>query len=113
MKTFITLISLIRNSKDYTLDYETVDKFLTEIVSKNMMVVDNSNIRNRFEEYMVYTKSASELTNMYNPFYENDGPTATHPIRTEPKIQRNSLCSCGSNKKYKNCCIKDYIRHLC
>lgn len=22
----------------------------------------------------------------------------------DPKIQRNSLCSCGSGKKYKNCC---------
>lgn len=28
------------------------------------------------------------------------------PIRTEPKIQRNELCSCGSGKKYKKCCGK-------
>jgi hypothetical protein len=26
-------------------------------------------------------------------------------IRSTPKIQRNSLCSCGSGKKYKNCCL--------
>ncbi len=28
------------------------------------------------------------------------------PIRTEPKIQRNELCPCGSGKKYKKCCLK-------
>ena len=27
------------------------------------------------------------------------------PIRTEDKVPRNSLCSCGSGKKYKKCCI--------
>jgi preprotein translocase subunit SecA len=26
------------------------------------------------------------------------------PIRTGPKIGRNDPCSCGSGKKYKNCC---------
>jgi len=24
-----------------------------------------------------------------------------------PKIGRNDLCSCGSGKKYKKCCMKD------
>ena len=27
------------------------------------------------------------------------------PVRSTPKIGRNKLCPCGSNKKYKNCCI--------
>lgn len=27
------------------------------------------------------------------------------PVRTEPKIGRNEKCPCGSNKKYKNCCL--------
>jgi hypothetical protein len=26
------------------------------------------------------------------------------PVRTEPKIGRNDLCSCGSGQKYKKCC---------
>jgi preprotein translocase subunit SecA len=26
------------------------------------------------------------------------------PVRTGPKIGRNDPCSCGSGKKYKNCC---------
>lgn len=28
-------------------------------------------------------------------------------IRREPKIARNQTCPCGSNKKYKNCCLKN------
>lgn len=27
------------------------------------------------------------------------------PVRTEPKIGRNEKCPCGSDKKYKNCCL--------
>jgi len=27
-------------------------------------------------------------------------------IRTEPKIDRNKPCPCGSGKKYKKCCLK-------
>lgn len=28
-------------------------------------------------------------------------------IRSTPKVNRNSPCSCGSGKKYKNCCINE------
>lgn len=28
----------------------------------------------------------------------------TEPVRTEPKIQNNEPCPCGSGKKYKKCC---------
>jgi uncharacterized protein YecA (UPF0149 family) len=26
------------------------------------------------------------------------------PVRTEPKIQNNEPCPCGSGKKFKKCC---------
>jgi preprotein translocase subunit SecA len=26
------------------------------------------------------------------------------PVRTGPKVGRNDPCTCGSGKKYKNCC---------
>ena len=32
------------------------------------------------------------------------------PVRdskSNPKINRNSTCPCGSGKKYKNCCLKN------
>jgi hypothetical protein len=30
---------------------------------------------------------------------------STQVVRTAPKIGRNDLCSCGSGKKYKKCCL--------
>ena len=36
---------------------------------------------------------------------ESDGPKA--PVRNEDKHGRNELCSCGSGKKYKNCCGRE------
>ena len=47
----------------------------------------------------------SKLPDIQLPYL--NGPTATHPIRTEPKISRNSLCPCDSGKKYKKCCINN------
>lgn len=32
-------------------------------------------------------------------------PPPVWPVRTEPKVGRNDLCTCGSGKKYKKCCI--------
>lgn len=31
--------------------------------------------------------------------------SATSPIRNKKKVGRNDPCPCGSNKKYKKCCI--------
>lgn len=33
-------------------------------------------------------------------------PFGAGPIKTSPRISRNSLCPCGSGKKYKRCCGK-------
>ena len=29
-----------------------------------------------------------------------------HQLKREKKVGRNQKCSCGSDKKYKNCCLK-------
>jgi preprotein translocase subunit SecA len=42
----------------------------------------------------------------YSHLTKREREADIQPIRTEPKIQRNSLCSCGSGKKYKKCCGK-------
>jgi hypothetical protein len=54
---------------------------------------------------------------IYNPYnldfyieavdmYLNNQVLKYHtPIISEPKINRNDLCSCGSGKKYKKCCL--------
>ena len=31
-------------------------------------------------------------------------------MKIKNKISRNTLCICGSNKKYKKCCMKKYER---
>ena len=33
-------------------------------------------------------------------------PPPVEPIRAEPKPNRNDPCTCGSGKKYKQCCGK-------
>lgn len=103
MKTFIKLVSLIKESKDHTLDYETVNTLLEDIIFKGILILDVPP-----SEYLL--REPLKMNNLIDLskqliYFEEVGPTATHPIRTEPKISRNSLCKCGSNKKYKNCCI--------
>ncbi len=47
--------------------------------------------------------------NSFNPnYYENDDESYENQtiVRTEKKIGRNELCTCGSGKKYKKCCGK-------
>ncbi len=36
---------------------------------------------------------------------KNKGPKVDGVRRETPKISRNALCSCGSGKKYKRCCL--------
>ena len=42
----------------------------------------------------------------YGHLTKKEREAIIEPVRTEPKIQRNALCSCGSGKKYKKCCGK-------
>lgn len=42
----------------------------------------------------------------YSHLTKKEREANIEPVRTEPKIQRNALCSCGSGKKYKKCCGK-------
>lgn len=36
---------------------------------------------------------------------EVERPAVSRPIQREPRIGRNELCSCGSGKKFKKCCL--------
>ncbi len=48
------------------------------------------------------------IANTYdNPFLPKSKYQGTYVgVRTEPKIKRNSQCTCGSGLKYKKCCNK-------
>ncbi|WP_291648647.1 preprotein translocase subunit SecA [Clostridium sp.] len=37
----------------------------------------------------------------------DDSDVKKQPVRNEPKVGRNDLCTCGSGKKYKNCCGRE------
>ncbi len=37
----------------------------------------------------------------------DDKSLKKEPIRNDNKLGRNDLCSCGSGKKYKNCCGRE------
>ena len=38
---------------------------------------------------------------------EDEGDTKKQPVRNDNKVGRNDLCTCGSGKKYKNCCGRE------
>jgi hypothetical protein len=55
----------------------------------------------------IYTEKYVEWGN-HDWFFNNSFPMREYTppyVREEPKIQRNEICSCGSGKKYKKCCI--------
>lgn len=37
----------------------------------------------------------------------DEGDTKKQPVRNENKVGRNDVCTCGSGKKYKNCCGRE------
>ena len=51
------------------------------------------------------SKEASESVHVHGPNCNHHHHEILKPIqRTAPKIGRNDLCSCGSQKKFKKCC---------
>ena len=50
--------------------------------------------------------SIQQLEDMkYSHLSKKEKEADIQPVRTEPKIQRNELCPCGSGLKYKKCCM--------
>jgi len=65
-----------------------------------------------------YTKELESIVNKENDYLDfgiestlwaNEPMYSRVPqyIREEPKVHRNDPCPCGSDKKYKKCCIND------
>ena len=104
MKRFLKICKLISEHPDIELTYDIVNQALDTILSKDKTLVLGAptSIPSLEPRFIEITNPHKE---MYAQIGFDDGPTATHPIRTEPKIGRNESCPCGSNKKYKRCCI--------
>jgi len=76
-----------------------------EILDVGAMIQE---VNETFEITNPYADFATTIeSNKYYMELPSTGPTATHPIRTTPKIKRNSPCPCESGKKYKKCCINN------
>lgn len=77
-------------------------------------------IQKKFDELEILwkenqTKKLESMTSVEQKEYFTNMIRQGKPyIRKVNKIGRNDICFCGSNKKYKNCCMdqfEDYIEH--
>ncbi len=74
--------------------------------------VQARNVQARHEAYNAYNLERAPEENQANQRTVTNAPEAGEPrkqkpiVRQEPRIGRNDPCSCGSGKKYKNCCAK-------
>lgn len=83
--------------------------------NKQIDAVDNDDTISR---YVAYEKALQETKDyiiqnriihediMYSHLTKAERNAIIEPVRTTPKINNNSLCSCGSGLKYKKCCKK-------
>ncbi len=58
------------------------------------------------KSFETYEYKAQESYMIYNnrPGFHDDYPKPPQYVRGTPKIQNNEPCSCGSGKKFKECC---------
>ena len=56
------------------------------------------------KEEVVNVKVQNQVTNMFTNAGGEDTPKRKPVVKKEQKIGRNDPCSCGSGKKYKQCC---------
>lgn len=80
-EAFLTDWSILKEERTVIMD-EISDEHINDI---------------RLSNPFMYDESDYEYKPLKRGHYES--------IRTEPKINRNSICSCGSGKKYKKCCL--------
>jgi hypothetical protein len=92
------------NYTNYTLDdvpFKKFDNFLTEIVDSLEENEDGIINENGIEYNCMYDIYFLKLIEMIN----NKQSIKHLTFISEPKINRNDLCLCGSGKKFKKCCL--------
>lgn len=59
------------------------------------------------DEVYIYENPYANLPNIdIPPLTKKEQNQVIVDVRNTPKINRNSICTCGSGKKFKNCCLK-------
>ncbi len=66
--------------------------------------VDEEEMENINNSYPNSTNMSINSNSRLN--YETKAEIRKREIKEKAQQPLNSLCNCGSNKKYKNCCIK-------
>ncbi|HOZ54577.1 MAG TPA: preprotein translocase subunit SecA [Clostridia bacterium] len=85
-----------------------IENIKLEVTKMIMNTQKNENIR-RTETVKIMNASLADtaIANLDNAVPKKSPDAVTKPIvNIEPKIGRNDVCTCGSGKKYKNCCGK-------
>ena len=65
-------------------------------------VYENENPEDEIEE----EEEKSNIQAEDKPVFNSKGELQKRLLKSSAKMPLNSLCKCGSKKKYKNCCIK-------
>lgn len=82
------------------IDIEVVEKTLEEIEEERR--AEREQLENQ-ARYLI--KAPEPITfHEYHKVPKKMQGVVFHPIRTDPKVGRNSPCPCGSGKKVKYCC---------
>ena len=79
-----------------------IDKIIQETLLENDKYIDFSNPKVNPYEMQMIERDMSYL-DIGKSRKEREAKIVS--VRTDPKIRRNILCPCGSNLKFKNCCL--------
>ena len=94
---------LVKNNPD--IDMEMVLEKINELNMED--IVDFNTPTPYLNTLRDFPFSMREMEDInYSHIPEKQRYIELEPVRTEPKIGRNDLCSCGSGKKYKKCCAR-------
>jgi uncharacterized protein YecA (UPF0149 family) len=59
----------------------------------------------RIKQMMKNPEAVKQMKKMLNKTIAKSLPKTEESIEKKEKIGRNEVCSCGSGKKYKKCCM--------
>ncbi len=90
---------VISDMKDAGIDVEITDKLPERESYKEPSFLPYKNV---YEDLVPVIRDYQDDNSMLPRDLKN---AKIVDVRTEPKIGRNQPCSCGSGKKYKNCCL--------
>ena len=90
--------------------FDMFDQMVNDIkfdVTKILLNIDRTDRKERKDTVKITKEGLQNVLNNEGPKVSKEQPVQTTVVNNEPKIGRNDPCTCGSGKKYKNCCGKN------